>query len=120
MTTSSSSLPKVALIGTGGTIAGVAPTPLEQISYQAGVLTVDRMLETLPGIEGVARITSVPAVITASTAKMVVPGRPKAPRHAVASSGPSTKPPLPPMENRLMPVPLFWPETALAKRAPSG
>ena len=59
MTTSSSSLPKVALIGTGGTIAGVAPTPLEQISYQAGVLTVDRMLETLPGIEGVARITSV-------------------------------------------------------------
>ena len=53
------SLPKVALIATGGTIAGVAPTPLEQISYQAGVLTVDSMLETLPGIEGVARITSV-------------------------------------------------------------
>ena len=60
------------------------------------------------------------AVITASTAKTVVPVRPKAPRQAVASSGPSTKPPLPPMENRLMPVPLFCPETALAKRAPSG
>ena len=58
-TPTSPSLPKVALIGTGGTIAGVAPTPLEQISYQAGVLTVDRMLETLPGIEGVARIASV-------------------------------------------------------------
>lgn len=56
---SATSLPKVALIATGGTIAGVAPTPLEQISYQAGVLTVDSMLETLPGIEGVARITSV-------------------------------------------------------------
>ena len=39
MTTSPShTLPKVALIATGGTIAGVAPTPLEQISYQAGVL----------------------------------------------------------------------------------
>ena len=60
------------------------------------------------------------AVITASTAKTVVPVRPNAPRQAVASSGPSTKPPLPPMENRLMPVPLFCPDTALAKRAPSG
>ena len=49
----------ITLIATGGTIAGVAPTPLEQISYQAGVLTVDRMLEALPGIEGVARIASV-------------------------------------------------------------
>jgi len=56
---SSHPLPQVALIATGGTIAGVAATPLEQISYQAGVLTVDRMLETLPGIEGVARIASV-------------------------------------------------------------
>lgn len=56
---SAGSLPQVALIATGGTIAGVAPTPLEQISYQAGVLTVDRILESLPGIEGVARIFSV-------------------------------------------------------------
>ena len=51
-------LPQVALLGTGGTIAGVADTPLEQISYQAGVLSVECMLESLPGIEGVARIAS--------------------------------------------------------------
>ena len=53
------SLPRVALLATGGTIAGVGPSPLEQISYRAGVLPVERMLESLPGIEGVARITSV-------------------------------------------------------------
>lgn len=52
-------LPQVALLATGGTIAGVASTPLEQISYQAGVLPVERMLESLPGIEGVARIAGV-------------------------------------------------------------
>lgn len=51
-------LPQVALLGTGGTIAGVADTPLEQISYQAGVLSVECMLESLPGIDGVARIAS--------------------------------------------------------------
>ena len=55
---SAGSLPQVALIATGGTIAGVAPTPLEQISYQAGVLSVECMLESLPGIDGVARIAS--------------------------------------------------------------
>ena len=50
------SLPQVALLATGGTIAGVAASPLEQIDYAAGVLGVERMLESLPGIEGVARI----------------------------------------------------------------
>ncbi|SDF53571.1 asparaginase [Desulfovibrio legallii] len=49
-------LPQVALLATGGTIAGVAASPLEQIDYAAGVLGVERMLESLPGIEGVARI----------------------------------------------------------------
>lgn len=57
-TQSQAALPQVALLGTGGTIAGVADTPLEQISYQAGVLSVECMLESLPGIEGVARIAS--------------------------------------------------------------
>ena len=55
----STTLPCVALLATGGTIAGVAATPLEQISYQAGVLPVERILESLPGIEGVARIMGV-------------------------------------------------------------
>ena len=46
--------------------------------------------------------------------KTSVPGIPKWLTAATARMGPSTKPPLPPMEKRSMPVPLEAPETLLA------
>ncbi len=41
---------KLVLLGTGGTIAGNSPDPSDHTAYQAGSLSVARLLECLPGI----------------------------------------------------------------------
>lgn len=51
-------LPEVLVLGTGGTIAGVAPAALRATGagYTAGVLGVDRLLAAAPGVEQLARL----------------------------------------------------------------
>lgn len=48
-------LPRVAILATGGTIAGVQATP-GAAAYKPGVLTLDHLLSKLPGLEKVARL----------------------------------------------------------------
>ncbi|WP_370530010.1 MULTISPECIES: asparaginase [Ramlibacter] len=43
---------RIVLLGTGGTIAGVAPSAADHVGYQAAQLGVDRLLEGLPGLAG--------------------------------------------------------------------
>jgi L-asparaginase len=49
-------LPNIVILATGGTIAGVAPSATETKAYRAGVLTVESLLRSVPGIEGIAKI----------------------------------------------------------------
>ena len=46
-------LPRVALLATGGTIAGA---PAEGVAYQAGAVPVDALLEAVPGLDRMARL----------------------------------------------------------------
>jgi len=48
-------LPRVAILATGGTIAGVQATP-GAAAYKPGVLTLDHLLSQLPGLEKVAAL----------------------------------------------------------------
>ncbi|CAB3799803.1 asparaginase domain-containing protein [Pararobbsia alpina] len=52
----SSPLPRIALIGTGGTIAGAAASATQTTGYQAGALTVSQLLEAVPALGAIARI----------------------------------------------------------------
>jgi L-asparaginase len=45
----------VAILATGGTIAGAAESGT-QAGYQSGAVTIDAMLAAVPGIEKLARI----------------------------------------------------------------
>lgn len=56
--TPSSSRPRarIAVLATGGTIAGAAPDPTKTAGYQAGVVGVDRLLDAVPGLDATARI----------------------------------------------------------------
>ncbi|WP_253074376.1 asparaginase [Paraburkholderia tropica] len=64
MTTSSSSqnaagasaLPRIAVLATGGTIAGSAPDAANTAGYQAGVIGVAQLLAAVPGLDAVAQI----------------------------------------------------------------
>jgi len=49
-------LPKIAVLATGGTIAGAAGDALQTAGYQAGALRVERLLEAVPALAGLARI----------------------------------------------------------------
>jgi len=49
--------PGIVILATGGTIAGVAPSATETKDYKAGVLNVESLLRSVPGIGAVARIT---------------------------------------------------------------
>lgn len=42
----------VVVLGTGGTIAGVAARPDDAVGYRAGVLTVNQLLQAAPGLTG--------------------------------------------------------------------
>lgn len=50
-------LPNVVILATGGTIAGVAPSATETKEYKAGVINVESLLRSVPGIEKIANIT---------------------------------------------------------------
>jgi L-asparaginase len=57
MTSSSArALPRIAVLATGGTIAGSAGDATQTAGYQAGVVGVDKLLAAVPGLAGVARI----------------------------------------------------------------
>ena len=49
-------LPRIALLATGGTIAGAAADALQTAGYQAGALGVERLLEAVPALNGLAHI----------------------------------------------------------------
>jgi L-asparaginase len=49
-------LPRIAVLATGGTIAGSAASVTNTSGYQAGVVGVDRLLEAVPALSGVAQI----------------------------------------------------------------
>jgi len=49
-------LPRIALLATGGTIAGAAADALQTAGYQAGALPVERLLEVVPALKGLADI----------------------------------------------------------------
>lgn len=49
-------LPRIAVIGTGGTIAGAAANAAQTTGYQAGALSVSHLLEAVPALSAIARI----------------------------------------------------------------
>jgi L-asparaginase len=49
-------LPRIAVLATGGTIAGAAADATNTSGYQAGVVGVDRLLAVVPALSTVARI----------------------------------------------------------------
>ncbi|WP_322057524.1 asparaginase [Paraburkholderia sp. J63] len=49
-------LPRVAVLATGGTIAGSAPDAANTAGYQAGVIGVAQLLAAVPGLEALAQI----------------------------------------------------------------
>ena len=49
---SASSPPSLLIIGTGGTIAGVAPSAGSTAGYQAGALPIGQILDSVPGLSG--------------------------------------------------------------------
>jgi L-asparaginase len=53
---SARSLPRIAVLATGGTIAGAAPDATQTAGYQAGVVGVDQLLDAVPGLGAVAQI----------------------------------------------------------------
>ena len=60
ITTSSSpspvALPRIAVLATGGTIAGSAADASQTSGYQAGVVGVDKLLAAVPALASVAHI----------------------------------------------------------------
>jgi L-asparaginase len=56
MTTSNNTLPRIAVLATGGTIAGQAGDAAKTAGYTAGVVGVDKLLEAVPALSQVARI----------------------------------------------------------------
>lgn len=49
-------LPRVAVLATGGTIAGSAPDAANTAGYQAGVIGVAQLLAAVPGLDALARV----------------------------------------------------------------
>jgi L-asparaginase len=49
-------LPRIAVLATGGTIAGSAADATHTAGYQAGVVGVNQLLDAVPALAGVARI----------------------------------------------------------------
>ena len=48
--------PKILVLATGGTIAGVAPSPSDVTGYRAGVIGVDALLSAVPEIGSIADV----------------------------------------------------------------
>lgn len=53
-----SELPKVEVIGTGGTISGVSTNETSFISYRSGSLAIEKMVDELPNVENMANVTT--------------------------------------------------------------
>jgi L-asparaginase len=53
---SASTLPRIAMLATGGTIAGAASDATKTAGYQAGVVGVDQLLAAVPGLGAIARV----------------------------------------------------------------
>lgn len=51
-------LPHVHVVATGGTIAGRADAPENIAGYRSGAIPVEELLASVPGLDGVARVTS--------------------------------------------------------------
>ncbi len=51
-------LPNIAILGTGGTIAGTAGSPDQLTGYKAGALTPDDLIKAVPGLNDIANITA--------------------------------------------------------------
>ncbi len=66
---SSTRRPRVAVVGTGGTIASVGAHSLDIATYMdhAGILTVDELLAAVPEVEQVAEVVPVPYAALPST-----------------------------------------------------
>ena len=50
------SLPRVLLLATGGTIAGIAPSAAEPAGYTAGMVGADALLAAVPQLSALARL----------------------------------------------------------------
>jgi L-asparaginase len=55
-TSTSSALPRIAVLATGGTIAGAAPDATNTSGYQAGVIGVGQLLAAVPSLAAVANV----------------------------------------------------------------
>jgi len=51
-------LPKVTILGTGGTIAGSAPSPTQLIGYKPGELTTEQLIATVPSLKEFAELSA--------------------------------------------------------------
>jgi L-asparaginase len=49
-------VPRIALIATGGTVAGAADSSTQQLGYRAGALDVDALVASVPGLDRLAAI----------------------------------------------------------------
>ncbi|RMQ43246.1 Type II L-asparaginase [Pseudomonas cichorii] len=56
-TATQAELPHIAVLATGGTIAGTAESSSQTTGYKPGVLTADALLKTVPSLGKVARVT---------------------------------------------------------------
>ncbi|MGF1701342.1 type II asparaginase [Photobacterium makurazakiensis] len=61
------SLPKVAILGTGGTIAGAAAKSTDVTGYKAGEIAVSTLIEAVPDIVDVAEVDGVQVANTSSS-----------------------------------------------------
>ncbi|MFJ5383688.1 asparaginase domain-containing protein, partial [Cupriavidus sp. CER94] len=56
MSASSSSLPRVVVLATGGTIAGSSGDPASSAQYQAATVPVSQLVQAVPALADVARV----------------------------------------------------------------
>lgn len=57
-TSKAQDLPKVFVLATGGTIAGTGTSEMQTTGYKSGVLTADKLIESVPSLSKVARISA--------------------------------------------------------------
>lgn len=55
----SAALPRIAILATGGTIAGKASSASQTVGYKPGSASVQDILDSVPGLSDVAEITAV-------------------------------------------------------------
>lgn len=58
MTDCNPHLPAVSILATGGTIAGSSPDPTDTTRYEVGELGVEALVTAVPGLRGIARLST--------------------------------------------------------------